>query len=115
MPQHPQPNFNAMRQDAVRRAREMQRRAAPPPPPEVPPPAPPEKPPPSPEVPPPAPPPAPPPSPLSGLAGLHPESLLHGLLTDWDAEKIAIAALLYLLYQDGADTGLLLALAYVLL
>ena len=101
MAQHPQPNFNAMRQDAVRRAREMQRRAVPPSP--------------VPEAPPPAPPAPPASSPLDTLRALHPESLLQGLLTDWDAEKIALAALLYLLYQDGADAGLLLAVAYILL
>ena len=101
MAQHPQPNFNAMRQDAVRRAREMQRRAVPPSP--------------VPEAPPPAPSAPPASSPLDTLRALHPESLLQGLLTDWDAEKIALAALLYLLYQGGADAGLLLAVAYILL
>ncbi|MBR1897921.1 MAG: hypothetical protein IJ825_03475 [Oscillospiraceae bacterium] len=101
MPQNDR-NFNAMRQDAIRRSREMQRRARPdpaPPPPE-----------PHPE-PPPAPPPPPPPPPLiPGLTG----ELGH-LLHDWDGEKIALAALLYLLWKEGADPALLLALGYILL
>ncbi|MBQ9696214.1 MAG: hypothetical protein IJV58_07300 [Oscillospiraceae bacterium] len=101
MPQNDR-NFNAMRQDAIRRSREMQRRARPdpaPPPPE-----------PHPE-PPPAPPPPPPPPPLiPGLTG----ELGH-LLHDWDGEKIALAALLYLLWKEGADPALLLAIGYILL
>ena len=101
MPQNDR-NFNAMRQDAIRRSREMQRRARPdpaPPPPE-----------PHPE-PPPAPPPPPPPPPLiPGLTG----ELGH-LLHDSDGEKIALAALLYLLWKEGADPALLLAIGYILL
>ena len=100
MPQNDR-NFNAMRQDAIRRSREMQRRSRPdpaPPPPE-----------PHPE-PPPAPPPPPPPPLIPGLTG----ELGH-LLHDWDGEKIALAALLYLLWKEGADPALLLALGYILL
>ena len=102
-------NFDAMRQDAIRRSREMQRRAAPPPPPE---------PPPHPEPPPPPPPPpaAPLPGELTGiLDSLHFGDELHSLLHDWDTEKIALAGLLYLLWKEGADPVLLLAIAYILL
>ncbi len=112
MPQYPNQNFNAMRQDAIRRSREMQRRARSAPPAYTPP---------DPEQgsyhPPvqdtPAPEPAPPPE-HSSLQGLIPEEL-HSLLSDWDGEKLALAALLYLLYKEGADVSLLLALAYILL
>lgn len=90
-------SFDAMRQDAIRRSKEMQRRAVQHPP--EPPPVPPE---------PPAAP--PPPKPLLSLTGE-----LQGLLHDWDAEKLGIAGLLYLLYKEGADPALLLALAYILL
>ncbi|MBQ8079936.1 MAG: hypothetical protein IJ236_08285 [Oscillospiraceae bacterium] len=101
MPQNDR-NFNAMRQDAIRRSREMQRRARPDPAPPPPVPHP---------EPPPAPPPPPPPPPLiPGLSG----ELGH-LLHDWDGEKIALAALLYLLWKEGADPALLLALGYILL
>lgn len=110
--------FDAMRQDAIRRAREMQRQARPfpPPPPPAPPPARPDSPPhpvpphpddpPHPDPPPPAPPPL-----LPGELS----DLLHGLMTGWDGERLALAGLLYLLYREGADPALLLALAYVLL
>ncbi len=90
MAQTPQQNFDAMRQDAIRRSREMQRRAVPMPPP-----------------PPPALPPKPPESPVSDE--------LHHLLTGWDSEKLTLLALLYLLYKEGAEPELLLALAYILL
>lgn len=118
MPQQPQQNFDAMRQDAIRRSREMQRRAMPPqqqhrppePPPEPNPPESPQKPPleqptfaekPHREAP-------------AGGGSPLPEEL-SGLLTDWNGEKIALAGLLYLLYKEGADVSLLLALAYILL
>ena len=108
--------FDAMRQDAIRRAREMQRQARPFPPPErpLPPPAPSDHPPPGhPDRPPPPPPPdRPPPKPI--LPG-ELSDLLHGLTTGWDGERLALAGLLYLLYREGADPALLLALAYVLL
>lgn len=117
MPQQPQQSFDAMRQDAIRRSREMQRRAAP-----SPPPAPTESPRQQNEFPPPAsPPPASPPPkpPNAGAQGLL-QSLklpaeLNGLLTEWNGEKLALAALLYLLYKEGADVSLLLAMAYILL
>ena len=110
--------FDAMRQDAIRRAREMQRQARPfpPPPPPAPPPVRPDGPPhpvpphpddpPHPDPPPPAPPPL-----LPGELS----DLLHGLMNGWDGERLALAGLLYLLYREGADPALLLALAYVLL
>ncbi|MBR7039277.1 MAG: hypothetical protein IKI21_08530 [Oscillospiraceae bacterium] len=113
--------FDAMRQDAIRRAREMQRQARPFPPPEPPRPAPqparPDRPPrPAPQHPdhpphPDPPPPAPPPPLLPGELS----DLLHGLMTGWDGERLALGGLLYLLYRVGADLALLLALAYVLL
>jgi len=105
MAQAPQQNFDAMRQDAIRRSREMQRRAVPMPPP----------------PPPPAVPPAPPKPPVSAvpkpdiLHHLHLSDDLQHLLTSWDGEKLALLALLYLLYQEGAETELLLALAYIML
>jgi hypothetical protein len=40
---------------------------------------------------------------------------LQSLLHDWDGEKLALAGLLYLLYKEGADPALLLALGYILL
>lgn len=98
MAQSPQPNFNAMRQDAIRRSREMQRRASvrqpnihtpaqmPEQPLHV----------------------SPPPS--SGLPS-ELEHLLHG----WDGERLALLGLLYFLYKEGADARLLLAIAYILL
>lgn len=113
MPQRPQQNFDAMRQDAIRRSREMQRRAVPPPPPQE---YHPTEPPP--ESPPPEPMPKPPPMPseVQGLLHqLHLPDELNGLLSDWSGEKLALAGLLYLLYKEGADLSLLLALAYILL
>ncbi len=101
MAQAPQQNFDAMRQDAIRRSREMQRRAVPPPPPPVP--VPPSRP------------------PASGgqeqdlLQNLHLSQELHNLLTSWDGEKLGLLALLYLLYKEGAEIELLLAIAYILL
>ena len=88
-------SFDAMRQDAIRRSREMQRRAAPAPPPvpEIP------------DV----------PEPPQELPGLKLPELLQGFLKDWDAEKIGLAGLLWVLYREGADPALLLALAYILL
>ncbi len=100
-------NFDAMRQDAIRRSREMQRRAAPSPHPEPPPPSPP------PDLPPPK---LPVPPELNGLLeSLHLTDELHSLLRDWDGEKLALAGLLFLLWKEGADPALLLAIAYILL
>ncbi len=111
MAQRSQPSFDAMRQDAIRRSREMHRRAQIPAPPDIPPPPPPAP------MPPPFPPPPPkPPGELQNLLeGLHLPDELHHLFTDWDGEKIALAGLLYLLWKEGADPVLLLALAYILL
>ncbi|MBE6849076.1 MAG: hypothetical protein E7502_04115 [Ruminococcus sp.] len=92
MGQFPQQNFNAMRQDAIRRSREMQRRAGIPQPAE-------QK---KPEI------PDNPPQPQL-------PSELEGLLHGWDAERLALLGLLYILYKDGADLGLILAIAYILL
>lgn len=112
MPQQPQQSFDAMRQDAIRRSREMQRRAMPsPPPPENRPPLPPPEQP----IPPEPPPPPKPPQAQGLLQSLKLPEELNGLLTDWNGEKIALAALLYLLYKEGADVSLLLAMAYILL
>ncbi len=99
MAQRPTPGFDAMRQDAIRRSREMHRRAVPSPsPPSVP-----LETPGTPEV-----------SP-SFLQSLSIPAELKGLLTDWDTEKLALAGLLYLLYKEGSDPALLLALGYILL
>ena len=100
---HPQ-SFDAMRQDAIRRSREMHRRAQPPAPPPEPPPKPPED----------CPPPRPPGDSIPGLHLKLPEEWA-GILTNWDGEKLALAGLLYLLWKEGADPALLLALAYILL
>jgi hypothetical protein len=101
-------SFDAMRQDAIRRSREMQRRAVPPagtPHPAHEPPM--DKPPPKPET---------PGGEISGLLeSLHLSGELHSLLHDWDGEKLALAGLLYLLWKEGTDPALLLALAYILL
>ncbi len=102
MAQTPQQNFDAMRQDAIRRSREMQRRAVPPPPPEVP------------SLPPKPSAPSPPPKPALPDS-LHISEDLHHLLTSWDGEKLALLALLYLLYKEGAELELLLAVAYIML
>lgn len=121
MAQRGQPSFDAMRQDAIRRSREMHRRAMPAPPvapPVQPPPPPPDSPPKPPGPPPPIPPkpPKPPMGELSDLLGsLHLSEELRGLLTDWDGEKLALAGILYLLYKEGADPALLLAIGYILL
>lgn len=105
------PNFNSLRQDAIRRSREMHRRARPEPPgpqrPPEPPPPPIEPPPPMEEH---RPPPPERPPLFPELGG----ELSH-LLRDWDGEKIALAALLYLLYKEGADPALLLSIGYILL
>lgn len=98
MAQVPQQNFNAMRQDAIRRSREMQRRAVPMPPP-PPPPVPSEPPVPKPDA----------------MQNLHLSDDLQHLLTSWDGEKLALLALLYLLYKEGAEPELLLAIAYIML
>ncbi|MDE7122574.1 MAG: hypothetical protein K2O42_10505 [Oscillospiraceae bacterium] len=107
MARYPQQSFDAMRQDAIRRSREMQRRAVPQMPPES----------------------IQPPAHPSGRnyqeagsgAGMHlnsglqlPEDL-RKILTDWDGEKFALLALLYLLYKEGADLELLIAIAYIML
>lgn len=85
MAQTPQQNFNAMRQDAIRRSKEMQRRAVsvPSPPPEL-------------------------PAPPESVDFKH---FLNGL----DSEKLVLLGLLYLLYKDGAEIELLVAVAYILL
>ena len=105
MPQYPNQDLSAMRQDAIRRSREMHRRAAASPPP---PPAPPE-------IPDPPPPAETMPKPGIPAEGLHLPEELRSLLTDWDGERLALAALLYLLYKEGSDPALLLAMAYILL
>ena len=114
MANFPQSSFDAMRQDAIRRSREMHRRAVPPPPPEMPPPPPPPEPehheppphhPPEPEHHPPELPPPP--------EQMPPE--LFSLFTKWDTDKILVGAILYILWKEKADTALLLALAYILL
>lgn len=103
MPHYPQQNFNAMRQDAIRRSREMQRRAgmhpAMPEPPKSEPPVSAE--------------PAPERNASPSPAKLPAE--LRNLLQGWDSERLALLGLLYILYKDGADTKLLLAIAYILL
>ena len=110
MAQRNPPSFDAMRQDAIRRSREMHRRAMPAP---HPPPVPPAE-----QIPPP-PIPTPPPKPANELGNLlgtlHLPEEFRGLLTDWDGEKLALAGLLYLLYKEGSDPALLLAIAYILL
>ena len=99
MAQRSPQSFDAMRQDAIRRSREMQRRAMPPPEP----PAPPQQP----EV---------PAADMTGLLkALHPGEGLQSLLHDWDGEKLALVGLLYLLWKEGTDPALLLAIAYILL
>lgn len=101
MARSPQQNFDAMRQDAIRRSREMQRRAMPmPPPPPVPPAPIPEHHQPKQEHP---------------VQNPHLSDELQNLLTGWNGEKLALLALLYLLYKEGAETELLLAIAYILL
>lgn len=98
MARYPQQSFDAMRQDAIRRSREMQRRAVPQMPPE----------------------PMQPPIPAQNRpagAGIQlplPKDL-QKILTDWDGEKLALLALLYLLYKEGAELELLIALAYIML
>ena len=97
MARSPQQNFDAMRQDAIRRSREMQRRAVPMPPP----------------------PPASPmperPSERPAPPIQNPPGELQNLLSGLNGEKLALLALLYLLYKEGAETELLLAIAYILL
>ncbi|MBD5142465.1 MAG: hypothetical protein K2K06_12125 [Oscillospiraceae bacterium] len=98
MARYPQQSFDAMRQDAIRRSKEMQRRAMPPLPPEsfssMP----------------------PKPKPKSDLLEhLHLSEDLKKMLTDWDGEKLALLALLYLLYKEGAELELLIAIAYIML
>lgn len=106
MPHYPQQNFNTMRQDTIRRSREMQRRAGMrQDKPETPKPATPK-----PETPPRIP--EPPPSPAP--AGIALPKELQGLFQGWDGERLALLALLYILYKDGADPKLLLAIAYIL-
>ncbi len=102
MPQDHQQNFNAMRQDAIRRSREMQRRAgmrssaAMPSAPAQ------EK-------------PASAPAAPSPSAGSLLPGELQNLMKGWDGERLALLGLLYILYKDGADAKLLLAIAYILL
>lgn len=106
--------FDRMRQEAIARAREMQRRAqipinfsgqsrsesaptAPPPPPPPPPPA----------------APAPPAQKQGGIGGILSSILGHD--TKIDEEKALIGMLIYILYKNGADVKLMLALGYLLL
>lgn len=95
MPHYPQQNFSAMRQDAIRRSREMQRRAAPAPP--VPHPEQPSM------------------EPASSLHSTPLPPELKTLLQGWDGERLALLGLLYFLWKEGADTKLLLAIAYIML
>lgn len=105
--------FDRMRQEAIARAREMQRRAqipinfsgerrtenaqtAPPPPPPPPPAA-----------------PAPPAQKQGGIGGILSSILGHD--TKIDEEKALIGMLIYILYKNGADVKLMLALGYLLL
>ena len=90
MAQTPQQNFDAMRQDAIRRSKEMQRKAVPMPPP-------------------------PPPPKQETLQNFQISEELQHLLTSWDGEKLALLGLLYLLYKEGAEIEILLAIAYILL
>ena len=109
MAQYPQQSFDAMRQDAIRRSREMQRQAMPPPP--------------AADI--PAPPPEPVPEPIpmpeahapqsNILEHLHLSDDMKKMLTEWDGEKLALLGLLYLLYKEGAELELLIAIAYVML
>lgn len=88
--------IDRMRREAMRRMQEMQRRAQgfrPPPPPET------------------APPVAPPPGGEPGHRGGLFE--LAGIAID--EEKAMIAMLIYILYKQGADIKLLLALGYLLI
>lgn len=100
MPYNPQRNPGAMRQDAMRRSREMQRRAE-------------ENSAKQADI-----PPyiseksdAPPPSHQTSLL----MNELQNLLTGWDSERLALLGLLYFLYKEGADAKLLLAIAYIIL
>lgn len=97
-------DIDRMRQDALRRMREMRRRVDPPPAPEEP-----RRPQQSP--------------PRSNAGGLI-SSLLRGSESEGlfniagiavDEEKALIAMLIYILYKQGADVKLLLALGYLLL
>lgn len=103
MPHYPQQNFNAMRQDAIRRSREMQRRAVPEhntpvqkaeTPPYI--------------------------SQQQPKQSMPHQNVqlpkeLQNLLTGWDGERLALLGLLYVLYKEGADAKLLLAIAYIML
>lgn len=98
-------DIDRMRQDALRRMREMRRRVDPPPAPEEP-----RRPQQSP--------------PRSSSAGGLISSLLRGSEGEGlfniagiavDEEKALIAMLIYILYKQGADVKLLLALGYLLL
>ncbi len=91
-------DFNMMRQDAIRRSREMQRRAVPP-----------QTLPDTEDV-----PASIPPTSTSETVRSLPQEL-QGLFSGWDAERLALLALLYLLYKEGRDYRLLLALAYIIL
>lgn len=101
---------NLMRQDAIRRAREMRHGDAPPPHPGV------QAPPPRPDPPPKPPPMPPPPKPHGALGGFPlPDLNLSALIGGLDSEKITILAVLVLLAREGADIKLLAALGYVML
>ncbi len=70
---------------------------------------------PAPEPPKPSPPPPPEPSGVSAPPKGPLPLELQGLLSGMDGEKLALLALLYLLYKEGADLTLLLAIGYILL
>ncbi len=102
MAQYPNFNFNGSRQSAVRRT-PMPRPHAQSPPPKA-------------DIPPsPVPQPDPPACAASSPQPAPAHRDLQSLLTGWDGERIALLALLYLLYKEGTDPALLLALAYILL
>lgn len=99
MPYNPQQNPNAMRQDAMRRSRDMQRRDAINAAAEA-------------DIPPYI------QSKPDGASTHHNSQLqeeLQHLLTGWDSERLALLGLLYFLYKEGADVKLLLAIAYIIL
>lgn len=92
-----QNSFDKMQRDAINRVREMQRRAQISNPPQD------------------ASPPLPPPEPKAEPQ--RKEGSLTALLKDIniDEEKALIGLLIYILYKNGADTKLLLALGYLIL
>ena len=89
---------NMMRQDALRRQREMKRASCIKPAPPPPPPEPPRQ--------------EPPRIPQTGKAADNP---LEALLGSLDQDRLILLALLFVIWREGGDTKLLAALAYVLL